>query len=1235
MANGQEFKKYIEELPNKPDVICIQESWLKINLEFKIYGYVSIRHDRSEGIGGGCVTFIQEGISFREIEKGSNQEYIVIMVWIKGVELIIINYYNPCRKLDIDKIRQIKGIYERRVIICGDFNAHSPLWGGERIDENGRVIEILLEEMNMVCINDGRGTRVDLHRGKVSELDLTLVSRSLGDMCNWEVWEESTLGSDHFPVSSQLIWKGKKEERGRIEKWIFSKAQWGMFMYLCNVESMEVDLNEEVEEIDKKIREIIIKVARKTIPQNKGSMKRRAVPWWTNECSEAVRERNRTFKQLKKTHNIQNLIKYKKAQAIVRKTIKEAKKQSWRKYCSKIGRSTPIEEIWGMIKSMRGIKKEWQYPVLKAGEETAITEKEKAEMIARELIKIHSSSNLTENGKRGRERTKEGYPSIDEERESTDNAMEALFSIGELKRALGTFGATAPGKDNICYEMLKHLDVLALGKLLGLYNKVWEEGKLPSSWKEAIIIPIKKPGKDAVDPSNYRPIALTSHIGKVMERMITERLTHYVESRGIISMYQSGFRRGRSTMDPIISLETEIRKAQVNKEVVAAVFIDIEKAYDMVWKEGVLINLDKLGITGRMFKWVKDFLFGRTIQVRIGSAFSGKYVVENGTPQGSVISPILFTIMINDIFSHVQSDIGRSLFADDGALWKRGRNVAHVKQRIQEAINLVEEWSYSWGFKLSVEKTKVVLFTKKKIIDNIEVKMYEQKLEQVKSFKFLGMWLDTKLTWIEHINRIVDKCKKIINIMRCLTGRDWGASRNGLRKINIALIRSVLDYGCFIYGRASKTALQKIEVVQAQALRICSGAYKTTPIAALHVEMGEVPLRLRRKQLMMNYWINLQGQSENGNPAKSVLNPSWEYEKDQKKFFGWDSVEVAKEMGLNNKGFNVSRPVAVTPPWLFPVAFMDLNLLDRSSDYKNIANMSGMIEERIKTIYHEYTAIYTDGSKKMDTGKTGFGVFIPEVGVSIKKRTTDHLSIYTVELMAIITALYWIEESGLKKAVICSDSSSALMSIKALSSQYRQDCIYEIYEILFRLQRNTVIVFMWVPAHIGVKGNEAADVLAKEACDIDEIMEILYSKSEVKAIVRNNIIKEWQYNWDREITGRHYYRIQKKVGNRRKCKGDNKTEGIITRLRMGHSGLNKTLHLIGKHPTGLCDHCQEEESVEHILCHCPKYITEREILKEEAKEQGQVGINIADMLNGHNNRSVLHFLRITGLINRI
>ena len=112
---------------------------------------------------------------------------------------------------------------------------------------------------------------------------------------------------------------------------------------------------------------------------------------------------------------------------------------------------------------------------------------------------------------------------------------------------------TSPGKDQVCYVMLKHLGEGGFSELRYLYNRVWKEGRLPNAWKEAVVIPIRKPGKDPSKPTNYRPIALTSNICKVMERMITERLSYEIEKRGMLASYQSGFRKGRHTMDSVIS----------------------------------------------------------------------------------------------------------------------------------------------------------------------------------------------------------------------------------------------------------------------------------------------------------------------------------------------------------------------------------------------------------------------------------------------------------------------------------------------------------------------------------------------------------------------------------------------------------------------------------------------------------------------------------------------------------
>ncbi len=124
---------------------------------------------------------------------------------------------------------------------------------------------------------------------------------------------------------------------------------------------------------------------------------------------------------------------------------------------------------------------------------------------------------------------------------------------------------------------------------------------------------------------------------------------------------------------------------------------------------------------------------------------SNAFHIENGTPQGSVISPLLFSIMINDVFNQVEPEVGKSFFADDGALWKRGRNSLYINRKMQEVIQKVEEWAYDWGFKFSVEKTKTVIFYRKRVVPEVSLKMYEKSLEREKVFKFLGMYFDAKL----------------------------------------------------------------------------------------------------------------------------------------------------------------------------------------------------------------------------------------------------------------------------------------------------------------------------------------------------------------------------------------------------------------------------------------------------------------------------------------------------------
>lgn len=326
--------------------------------------------------------------------------------------------------------------------------------------------------------------------------------------------------------------------------------------------------------------------------------------------------------------------------------------------------------------------------------------------------------------------------------------------------------------------------------------------------------------------------------------------------------------------------------------------------------------MHKLGITGRAFRWIKSFLVGRSIQVQVGIALSGKVTVDNGTPQGSVISPLLFSIMVNDVFSGVELGVMQSLFADDGALWRKGKSLKLVQGKIQTAIRAVENWSFTWGFKFSVEKTKYVVFSRRKP-EVIELKIYGQKIEQVNTFRFLGVIFDSKLLWSEHIKYVEDKCKKVVNIMRCLLGSEWGADRAALKNIYISLIRAVMDYGSLVYKEAAKTQIHRLEIIQNQALRLCCGALKTSPISAVQVEMGELPLDLRYRQVMMQYWATLQGYRAEHHPAVRTLQPCWESGKATRSCFAWTANKEAQKFRIQGKKYCAAVPWTVTPYWFF------------------------------------------------------------------------------------------------------------------------------------------------------------------------------------------------------------------------------------------------------------------------------------------------------------------------------
>ena len=216
-----------------------------------------------------------------------------------------------------------------------------------------------------------------------------------------------------------------------------------------------------------------------------------------------------------------------------------------------------------------------------------------------------------------------------------------------------------------------------------------------------------------------------------------------------------------------------------NKGKALAVFIDIEKAYDMLWREGLLFKLSKIGIDGQMFNWIKHFLYDSTFQVKIGDFVSDIFTLQFGTPQGSVISPFLFLIMINDFHLKIKN-MHYALYADDIVIWKMGRNIAHLQKYMQTCLDRVDTWFIKWGFTPSSSKTIAVPFSISSKNLPVKLTLNKDQIAVQHQFKFLGMIFDTRFTWKDHVAYIKAKCLKRLNLLRRVSGTSWGASKKYL-----------------------------------------------------------------------------------------------------------------------------------------------------------------------------------------------------------------------------------------------------------------------------------------------------------------------------------------------------------------------------------------------------------------------------------------------------------------------
>lgn len=1184
---------------NKYDVICIQETRLKPDRKYDLPGYNSVRNDREGAVGGGLITYIKNGLKFAVLDRPEAIECQVIRIMTDAGGMTVANVYlPPSTEFGTAQAEAFGRLFEHgdASIIVGDLNAKSRLWRSPVNDARGEVIAGIAADREFVALNDGTPTRLDHARGSASHIDVTFASSRLAAKCRWAVLNNA-MGSDHNPILITINERPVRESSS-VPRWKLEQANWSIYETECNRGlTIEHASDDDVEQFNSKVVGAIRAAAEAAVPQTgvRAGNRVKPLPYWNEDIRAAIYQRNRARNKFKRSRLLDDGIEYKRLKSVARRLVRDAAQQYWRQYCSTLTSQARLSTVWSMARRMSGTRCSPASTSLADGDRLIERDGDKAEFLAKKFAEVSSSSNYSPTFRTRKDDVEQNHAHLfanDAPETEMSRHLNAEFSFQELAVALGEVKRkSSPGEDRVTYEFLQRLPDTGKHVVLRLFNAIWRTGHVPKSWKHAIVVPILKVGKDPHLAGSYRPISLTSSMCKLMERLVANRLQWYLERHQLLSNVQSGFRRNRGTMDHVVRLQDTVVRQLNNRGHVLAVFLDMEKAYDMVWQRGLMIKLKKFGVNGCMFRWIEAFLSDRTIQVKVGAALSQVHKLENGTAQGSMLSPLAFISMIDDLAKSLKQ-VEVALFADDSTIYKAGGNLPSLTDAVQRALDSAAEWADQWGFRISAAKTVAVLFSRCATGSDIELTIGGTAVKVEKSAKFLGVIFDRRLSWGEHIDYVRGKCQKRLNLMRSIVGTTWGANRKMLLTIYRALVRSVLDYGSMACDGASKTQLAKLQLIQNQALRLCCGAMRCTSVAAIQVECGEMPLHLRRRQQQMKFAVKVKATS--GHVAKKAFEEHWTtyYGK-----FAEHNRPVAVKVDEYFKQRCVSGSVAgpqwaIIPPWTAKLPATDIELTREVKKRDQPAALLALSRAKVDLLA-DRVHIYTDASR-LDSQRVGAGccVRLPPTGETIEHsaRLTDGVSVYAGELAAIRLAYEYVrqisEKTGLGRFAIFSDSLSAIASIRAGRCKTRPNLFNDILHSMSVTEADVVLT--WVPSHIGLEGNELADKLAniganRPNVDHDIGLEIREEYSNVERYVE----RLWQAEWENGTTGAFFRRIEPNVRRSSEMVFRSRAmETMAHRLRLGACWVNACLHKVNVHETGLCDSCNVPETVQHFLLDC-------------------------------------------------
>ena len=770
--------------------------------------------------GGGVAMLVKKGISYDIADPvlttdTTSDEQLTITIQTATETIYISTLYCPSGRPSREII---EGICKGRdnVVLTGDFNSKHESFGNKACNPGGNLLKEIIDDTNMTLINDDTPTHTSDRTGNQDILDLIFVSPPMIPHYR-DFWVGHDLGSDHNTIIGVFSYTPLIDELPTKTVMLYHKADWKNINNTITNTMTNHDLNihtSTLQDIDQYVNTLTETITN-TIDDNVKSktLKPNSVGL-PQAIRDLIKEKRRLRRYWQQTRQQHYKTKYNRLDKTIKQYTRQTRQNSWTEYCNDMELAEGHNDSWRKLKSVINPRLRSEYPTLITTDQhnnitRHTTTTQKLNAFADQLTETFTNDGDTTNYDEDWKQTVDTYVNTNNQMLKALDHLEVNDQIHDGNRVLlpelesklkHLNTKKASGHDKISNKLITYLLPSLTSILLTLYTILILRGYFPIVWKRAMGLMILKPKKKRSDPGSFRPISLLCNLGKVLESIITTRLYLWAESTNLLPPEQSGFRKNRSTNDRLFQLTQVVAQqfARRNTQYVGTIFLDVEKAFDRVWHNGLRYKLLNLNLPPLLTRWISNFLKDRVVQAFIMGKTSRDVIINHGVPQGSPLSPILYLIYTSDLppLPPSKPQVFRSIFADDLKFFAAGPNLNLIIQTLQQSMDDLACYADMWRIGLSTDKTSKLLFRRSaQNIPNWHISIHGKAIQSVTTAKFLGITFDTTLSFTTHFQNITNIARHRLLKLLSISTPNYGPSPITTIRLFNTYIRTLFEYG--------------------------------------------------------------------------------------------------------------------------------------------------------------------------------------------------------------------------------------------------------------------------------------------------------------------------------------------------------------------------------------------------------------------------------------------------------